>query len=1689
MADTKRIIGYGIPGILLLVIASVLMLKSQRYFLGLLILIFGAAAILAFRAFGEDWIVKRKAAIKAVPLGDLEQKHDATEEREKAVRADASFWLGIVRKVVDMLSSVSSPETRKPVFGDELAVIDKAIAEGTGQSLDNLYSKVVKDISLLEALVSTFEDEHRTIKEHTSAARKREHEIKDFLEELATAKKEHAKAVGREDREEKRVVLEQLEARMKTAMDADIADSGKLEAEAEKVSRLISRINANMQKTSRLLPRVKSRFISSGDRGQKYKEMVDRLDSLDKNNKELAGQAEEYRKLLYALRSELSVLREVIISAKHSELTAERLKFQAAAERADKEAADAGKRRGQLFKTREALAITNIDLDREVAAKIKVMDTLSAQRRAWQDDLNNALKAAAEDGTIKGQVSLVLKRNISEQTDALSALMSLLLRLNKSCNKTDALLKKTKEELAAVTSRRDALQKEKEALEKAKAKADEQKAAAQRESGKISRDAEEEKAKLKRASQEEAARIQANINGMNAKIAALKDILGEASAQEQVIDRQLSPLAGQIAEASEAINILTAKVSGLKAEKDDKATKLASAKAAHDGVVAEKDKFIGNLTARNSELERERRELLDSISTLDKDSRKIEGVISHMTSDIAGFVELQRTALEGIKGFDERVKRAEGLNTERKEKLAGLENALEQQREMYTKRMLFFLSLIATIKERIRNIDVESSSLERSSEAKDEYARSLREQEGIIEADIKVLRERVREIRRIAEAKRSPSDEVEFRRLEAEITEKDGEIERLKEEAKNNSDAADKEAAYGRKMLGLLSLTKNQLEEAELGHKQVIAELEQSVRERMSAIEDVEREIDEREGRVAEREARHASMTYELESLRKQIAGATGIEQRNSLLEQEFKLISQLLVDEAALAEAKQGLAELVRQRLISLIKERNDLDALFKAKGEEYAKETRDVDELKVKKKDAEHRVGELETELRELKERMQPPPDVEKLRIDVAQTHKELKDEEEKRKKAVKELEEANRNIAAKEAELGKLREEVERLRKELEAANLPLEEERQRSAKADKDSDAAVRAQLFALAKRNILSKIVEGRRFADDEPQKAINFTAEAVRLANKLKQQQQLTEAEVFEVDRLISDATRIESYAERKLAALREPEHLRDTAQVLTPAVEEVTAAEAVPSGNVGVLIPFICTRVGAIDERQEISRKPASIMQSDSPGAPSRAVQMIVLDPTRKSIVFGRSKECDVVLRGHAKEGIVISRKHFEIAWDGKSYSLVPFSPKISPGQEATLDYPRIRVYTPKGGFDAIKGGSSMRLTDGSEFFIDNEEAFCFVFSLLPIEEVQKVQKTVWSKAIVTFPERGEAVPQSEEQEFGYLSLPRHAHLLDIDGEESTVMQAPIVLDRDEVKLGLAGSDGLEKDGIGIKPDDALFVVIEGTAVFCKKRVPPLQAVIRREGKGYYIENRSSLGTFVNYEKVMGKRHLTPGDIIHMGDNEPLFFLFNVKKFAADEHTIWGSITVSFNYVNFDVPELETDVGVLYVPKQATLSVTDLAGKTNVQDRLLLNRYVASFGSGKENQVLLSCDDGFVDAQARPASSLIEDKHFAIKRDFLNAYSMTAMCAEGIRVLQKNGKEFILQKGRFYTPQDEDVIKLINGADVFLIFNIEKMKVDRSQYWRNARLEFKRQGKPETYYETKKRVGGGSLMRWLKAL
>jgi hypothetical protein len=539
---------------------------------------------------------------------------------------------------------------------------------------------------------------------------------------------------------------------------------------------------------------------------------------------------------------------------------------------------------------------------------------------------------------------------------------------------------------------------------------------------------------------------------------------------------------------------------------------------------------------------------------------------------------------------------------------------------------------------------------------------------------------------------------------------------------------------------------------------------------------------------------------------------------------------------------------------------------------------------------------------------------------------------------------------------------------------------------------------------------------------------------------------------------------------------------LRDTAEVLTPAVEEVTAAEAVPSGKVGVLIPFLCARVASGGKHKELSRKPASIAQADSPGdAKGRAVRMVVLDPSRESIIFGRSDACDVMLRGNKDDIVVLSREHFKIAWDRKSYQLIPLSPKIKEYEKPTLSYPRIRMYTQDGRVRKMGEGRQVSLSDGLEFFIDNAEMFCFVFRLLPIEEVQKVQKTVWSKAFVDFP--------ASEDEFGYLSLPGHAHLLEIDGEESTVMQAPIVLDRDEVKLGLAGSDGLEKDGIGIKPDDALFVVIEGTAVFCKKRVPPLQAVIRREGKDYYIENRSSLGTFVNYEKVMGKRHLTPGDIIHMGDNEPLFFLFNVKKFAADEHTIWGSITVSFNYVNFDVPELETDVGVLYVPKQATLSVTDLAGKTNVQDRLLLNRYVASFGSGKENQVLLSCDDGFVDAQARPASSLIEDKHFAIKRDFLNAYSMTAMCAEGIRVLQKNGKEFILQKGMFYTPQDEDVIKLINGADVFLIFNIEKMKVDRSQYWRNARLEFKRQGRPETYYETKKRVGGGSLMRWLKAL
>ncbi|MBI5880684.1 hypothetical protein HZB90_00985, partial [archaeon] len=1654
MADTKRIVGYGIPGILLLVIASVLMLKSQRYFLGLLILIFGAAAILAFRAFGEDWIVKRKAAIKAVPLGDLEQKHAATEEKEKAVRADASFWLGIVRKVVDMLSSVSSPETRKPVFGDELAVIDKAIAEGTGQSLDNLYSKVVKDISLLEALVSTFEDEHRTIKEHTSAARKREHEIKDFLEELATAKKEHAKAVGREDREEKRVVLEQLEARMKTAMDADIADSGKLEVEAEKVSRLISRVNANMQKTSRLLPRVKSKFISSGDRSQKkYNEMIGRLDSLDKNNKELAGQAEEYRKLLYALRSELSVLREVIISAKHSELTAERLKFQAAAERADKEAADAGRLLGQLYKARFALDAKKSELEKEIAEKIKVMNTLSAQRKAWQDDLNNAFKAAAADEKVKDRVSFVLKKSIGEQTDALSSLMSLILTLNNSCNETDALLKRTKEELAAATRSKDALQEEKEALEKAKAKAEEQKAAAERESGKISRDAEEEKAKLKRASQEEAARIQANINGLNAKIAALKDIFGEASAQEQVIDRQLSPLAGQIAEASEAINILTAKVSGLKAEKDDKATKLASAEASYKGVLVEKDKFIGNLTARNSELERERRALLDSISTLDKDSRKIEGVISHMTSDIAGFVELQRTALEGIKGFDERVKRAEGLNTERGEKLAGLENALEQQREMYTKRVLFFLSLIATIKERIRNIDVEASSLERSSEAKDGYVRSLREQEGIIEADIKVLRERVREIRRIAEEKRSPSDEVEFRRLEAEITEKDGEIERLKEKAKDNSDAADKEAAYGGKMRGLLSHAKDQLEEAELGHKQVIAELEHDIQKRREELEEVGRSIDEREGRVARREATHASMQLELDELRQKIPEAKEIAEKNALLDQEFTLISQLLVDEAALAEAKQGLAELVRQRLISLIKERNDIDALFKAKGEEYAKETRDVDELKVKKKDAEHRVGELEEEVRRLKEEIKPPPDVEKLGLDLAQTRKEMADEEEKRKKAVKELEEARRNleksnkeIAAKEAELVKLRAEVERLTKELEEANLPLEEERQRSAKADKDSDAAVRAQQFADAKKKILSKIVEGRRFADDEPQKAINFTAEAVRLANKLKQQQ-LTKAEVFEVDRLISDATKIESYAERKLAALREPEHLRDTAEVLTPAVEEVTAAEAVPSGKVGVLIPFLCARVASGGKHKELSRKPASVAQADSPGnAKGSAVRMVVLDPSREGIIFGKSDDCDVVLRGDKDDVVVLSREHFKIAWDGKSYQLIPLPQKIPEYNRKTLSYARIRMYTPDGRVRKIGEGRPVSLSDGLEFFIDNAEMFCFVFRLFPIEDVQKVQKTVWSKAFVDF-------PASEEQVFGYLSLPGHAHLLDIDGEESTVMQAPIVLDRDEVGLGIAGSEELEKDGIGIKPDDAFFVVIKGTAYLCKERVPPLQAVIKREGEDYYIDNRSGLGTFVNYEKFMGKRRLMPGDIIHMGDNEPLFFIFNVKKFAADEHTIWSSITVSFKYVNFDVPELETDVGVLHVPKQATLSVTDLAGKTNVQDRLLLNRYVASFGSGEDNQVLLSCDDGFVDAQARPASSLIEDKHFAIKRDFLNAYSMTAMCAEGMRVLQKNGKEFILQKGMFYTPQDEDVIKLINSAEVFLVFNIEKMKINKSQY------------------------------------
>ncbi|MFH1064163.1 MAG: FHA domain-containing protein [Candidatus Woesearchaeota archaeon] len=408
------------------------------------------------------------------------------------------------------------------------------------------------------------------------------------------------------------------------------------------------------------------------------------------------------------------------------------------------------------------------------------------------------------------------------------------------------------------------------------------------------------------------------------------------------------------------------------------------------------------------------------------------------------------------------------------------------------------------------------------------------------------------------------------------------------------------------------------------------------------------------------------------------------------------------------------------------------------------------------------------------------------------------------------------------------------------------------------------------------------------------------------------------------------------------------------------------------------------------------------------------------------------------------------------------------------------------IKVHTtkdPKGAYLILEAGMRILLEDGLRIFLDPERTFGFTFSRISFHDIGKVQRAEWYKAMVSFSEN-----------YGYLELPSHAKVKGSTGAGPVIEKDKelIVLNKVTTRIG----NGKESD-IHVKTSDNYRVILsQGAATFAdpNEMIKDTHTILTEIDNEYFIENKARTGTFVNYLPVTKRQRLNEGDIIHLGENEQVFFRFGIKTFSTKNRSEWKQQEVFFTHSNFDCPPIKAKMGVLYFPKNVTAGIVNKIGSMKMPDlaKILLNKYEITFGTGEDNDVeLIECDRNIKDKAGNSAADKLKGikRLCKIRREFGSAYSIT-LYHDGkiIKVITKEGSELMLKdkkregdknKGETFLLSKWSLIRSFDNENIFGLFRVSEEDYTSDKKWKKVRMNIRADTRYETPDELEQRIDG----------
>gem|GEM_PF-3829498 len=1657
--------GYGA----IFVVIAVIMFATGRTFAGIIILLVGMCGGFGFLAFRdkfkgmEDWM--EGGAVRGPSSLDEFRKRFAAlagDEAEKAAKEEVqreSRLQAAVNRVVAIKDRILGSISREKIetVGQKRELLDKERPEADKSlevlaiekaALMKVHSRSAQDLKQKRDQLKAVLDE---MKKRTPRMRKQA----DSLEKDIAA---YSKILEEGPEKDKKIErLKKLEEGLLSEKGAKVREAILSFSEAEKQDKYLTELLADVD-------RIRSHLdddFSEKHRGDDYAHLQRVIEDIRGSVDKLKLIPGEHREAAARFLQRIHEFGDSVVGLKNSELALLRREHTAAAEHAEALRIQAQRRAdgldADLRRTEGERARWQSDAER-LSSQLQDVNKLVAK---WKSDLAKARELAKSNKSLESTVTEALSKNISEQADVLTLVMAALNAKQALADSLSTELTETKEKAGALDTQKSALETQKESNQRALETANEEKDALierirelKERTAQAVRDAQ---TTTEESVQQEKRR---EIEKLSGQLEEAEEQLGESQAEARRLreenDRlkdQAGPIDEQIIKQRDKIIRLERELTDAKTDaqrwKDDSET----LERANKEQKAAFEERINALEASERKLQDEAGQKELEIIRLSTDLTKAEeqkdyffrkadeawGKMGSFESQTLNFKEANEKLQEHLK--------------EEREKSTALAEARDAKARDLLQQKLKVMQLERLYRTEAAEAQATIDRLMQERKMNGLHLRDTKE-------EVKQLKARMKSLESMAADDATRAEMERLRVLLAgkerdvrSLSEKGSQDESMIRDALKRADDTEKEA---RRLL-------KEAESIEERHKVALAELKQAAETQREEAEHQAGEIEVLNGQITEQRRKNEGIKTELDRITaqvdikeqeimkaladKDIAAATQVEkEKAALLAREKELLDEGADTEEDLLKLTRRLFEAT-QRLFHVL-ESFRIVAEAESRGLNSSIETL-AQQLEVaengKKALEEETIPQLRRSISDLESQPRITPEI---RAAIASTEADLRTAQEAVQIQTALKDDARRDIEQEQERVRQLKQELERLRSR--AAGEKSAEE------IEKERLRMERQAWFDEITSPARTKLVEAKMSAAEEPDEALNLLQEGMETTRNASEvyKNDFTSDERRSMDSLIGELHELEARIKKDLL----DKEIASRREVTQPTVPKPI--------RVGVLTPFT------------VGEYKASVRQFDSPADAGKEVRWVALDYTKRSILFGRTQthdpskrdlkaeKCDVVITGAREDIVQISRNHLEIVRVDKMEGEKGEKKEWEIEREVYVlhyhgPYP-VNVAMKNTNISRLKPGTKLKLEDGMKFFLDPEGSFGFTFSVLPAVNVERGQSLSWFKTVVDF-----SVKPPGPENLGYLMLPSHAKCAEeLKGETTRPSDTKMVILNKAVKIGKKTGNDIAIDA----QEDMERVVHEGGKLRIKKTstmISANHALIKNEGGDYFVYNDSKeFGTFVNYRPVGEKQKLNPGDVIHFGENEPVFFVFGIKEFQPSELKSWDKYSVLFDNENFNCPVTSYFTGVIsFGSAGVSVSVRDLKGNVRKsKDRnLLLNKHVMRFGKDSKNEVIIKLDPGLADSQGKKLIELMGDEHFMIRREFGHIYLFKSLNKLGSIMIVSGGKKMKAEAGNVCLFQSGDVVQLFDNKETVITFKLEQVEWKEGEYWQQAEIVFKR--------------------------